>query len=908
MTEQNATRPWHNLSTQQVLQELGTDPQTGLTSTQVEKLAAQYGPNRLREGKAISPLALLLEQFTDFIVLTLIAAAIISGFLGEWLDATAIVAIVILNAILGFAQEYRAERALAALQQLAAPSALVTRDGETRNIPGVDLVPGDVVHLRSGDLVPADARLVDAQMLKVEEAALTGESSAVTKNPIDSLDAATGIADRVNMAHAGTVVVQGRARGIVTATGMQTHLGRIAGMVESIEEEETPLQKRLDEVGKYLVYIILLVVAIVFVAGALRGKNIVDMFLVAVSLAVAAVPEGLAAVVTIALALGMRRMVRRHALIRKLPAVETLGAATVICTDKTGTLTENEMTVRKIVLPNRVVSVTGEGFSALGEFLVNDQPIDPREDPHLQLALTIAALCNTSELQPAGADRFRVIGDPTEGALLVAARKADLSNDLIGSYKFVSEIPFDATRKRMTMIYERRAEEEDNGEQVALVKGAPETVLPLCDRIQTNGRVSRLDASARAELLDTNTRLAADAHRLLAMAYRRLSAVNELSAAAVERDLVFVALIGMMDPPRPEAKEAVRQAQRAGIQVAMITGDHVETALAVARELKIASPNGNGSLTGQDIDHLTDHELDEIVAGVRVYARVSPEHKLRIVHALKARHEIVAMTGDGVNDAPALKEASIGIAMGITGTDVAKEASDMVLLDDNFASIVSAIQEGRSIFDNIRRFIHFVLSHNIGEVLAMFVATLIGWPLPLLPIQILWINLVTDSLPALALGVEKAEPGIMDRPPRPADEPILPRRLLALMFFQGSIVAISTLAAFAIEFTQTGNLHRSQAVAFAASILAQNVQAFNVRSNRLSIFQLGVFSNPYLIGAFSLVFVTLLGLLYIPPLQPIFQTVPLSLRDWALIGALALLPLVVMEIGKFIWRAWEKKN
>jgi P-type Ca2+ transporter type 2C len=908
MTEQTETRPWHNLSARQVLQELGTDPQTGLTSTQVEKLAAQYGPNQLREGKAISPLALLLEQFTDFIVLTLIAAAIISGFLGEWLDATAIIAIVILNAILGFAQEYRAERALAALKKLAAPSALVTRDGETRNIHGADLVPGDVVHLRSGDLVPADARLVDAQMLKVEEAALTGESSAVTKNPIDSLDAETGIADRVNMAHAGTVVVQGRARGVVTATGMQTHLGRIAGMVESIEEEETPLQKRLDEVGKYLVYIILVVVAIVFVAGALRGKNIVEMFLVAVSLAVAAVPEGLAAVVTIALALGMRRMVHRHALIRKLPAVETLGSATVICTDKTGTLTENEMTVRKIVLPKRVVSVTGEGFSSSGEFLVNDEPIDPQEDPHLQLALTIAALCNTSELQPIGDDRFRVVGDPTEGALLVAARKANLDHDLIASYNFVSEIPFDATRKRMTMIYRRRAEDEDRegAEQIAFVKGAPEQVIPLCTHIQTNGRVSGLDASARAELLDTNTRLAADAHRLLAMAYRRLSDVNELSVASVERDLVFVALIGMMDPPRPEAKEAVRQAQRAGIQVAMITGDHVETAMAVARELKIASPNGNGSLTGQDIDHLTDHELDEIVAGVRVYARVSPEHKLRIVHALKSRNEIVAMTGDGVNDAPALKEASIGIAMGITGTDVAKEASDMVLLDDNFASIVSAIQEGRSIFDNIRRFIHFVLSHNIGEVLAMFVATLIGWPLPLLPIQILWINLVTDSLPALALGVEKAEPGIMDRPPRPADEPILPRRLLALMFFQGTIVAISTLAAFAIEFTQTGNLHRSQAVAFAASILAQNVQAFNVRSNRLSIFQLGVFSNRYLIGAFTVVFVTLLGLLYIPPLQPIFQTVALSLRDWALIGALALLPLVVMEISKFIWRARHK--
>ena len=907
MIEQSENKPWHHLTAAQVLRDLGSDPQKGLTSAQVEQRAAQYGPNQLREGKAISPLALLLEQFTDFIVLTLIAAAIISGFLGEWLDATAIVAIVILNAVLGFVQEYRAERALAALQQLAAPNALVARDGETRSVPGVALVPGDVVLLRAGDLVPADARLIDAQMLKIEEAALTGESAAVSKSPVNSLDVETAIADRVNMAHAGTVVVQGRARGVVTATGMQTHLGRIAGLVAEIEEEETPLQKRLDEVGKYLVYIILVVVAIVFAAGVWRGDNPVNMFLVAVSLAVAAVPEGLAAVVTIALALGMRRMVHRNALIRKLPAVETLGAATVICTDKTGTLTENEMTVRKIVLPNRIVSVTGEGFSSVGEFRVDGTPIHPQDDPHLELALTIGALCNTSELQSVGENRFRVVGDPTEGALLVAASKADLSNDLVGSYKFISEIPFDSTRKRMTMIYQRRAEEEDESEQVAFVKGAPEQVIPLCTHIQTDGRLAELDADARAELLDTNTRLAADAHRLLAVAYRRLFDVDELSVESIEQDLIFVALMGMMDPPRAEAKEAVQQAQRAGIQVAMITGDHVETAMAVARELNIATADGNGALTGNDIDHLTDHALDEIVADARVYARVSPEHKLRIVRALKSRNEIVAMTGDGVNDAPALKEASIGIAMGITGTDVAKEASDMVLLDDNFASIVSAIKEGRAIFDNIRRFIHFVLSHNIGEVLAMFVATLIGWPLPLLPIQILWINLVTDSLPALALGVEKAEPRIMERPPRPVDERILPNRLLALMFFQGTIVAISTLAAFAIEYTTTGNVHRSQAVAFAASILAQNVQAFNVRSNRLSIFQLGIFSNRYLIGAFALVFVTLLGLLYIPALQAIFQTVPLSPRDWALIGALALLPLVVMEIAKFAWRRGHEK-
>ncbi len=901
------TRPWHTLKISDVFQELETDAQRGLPSAVAQQRLTQFGFNQLSAGKTLSPLALLFEQFTDFIVLTLIAAAIVSGFLQEWLDAIAIIAIVILNAILGFFQEYRAERALAALKKLAAPSAQVTRDGETRTIPATDLVPGDLVLLRAGDLVPADARISDAYILKVEEATLTGESSAVEKSPIESLAEDTAVADRINMAHAGTVVVQGRGRAVITATGMQTQLGHIAGMVAEIEKDETPLQKRLDQVGKFLVYIILVVVAVVFLAGVWRGDSPVKMFLVAVSLAVAAVPEGLAAVVTIALALGMRRMVTRNALIRKLPAVETLGAATFICTDKTGTLTENAMTVREVVLPDRTISVTGEGFSAQGEFRLDSRAVNPREDPSLQLALTVGALCNTSEIQPLEDQNYRVAGDPTEGALLIAAEKAGLREDLIGAYNFVAELPFDATRKRMSMIYERRAEGEEGVEQVAFVKGAPESVLSLCTHIQDDGRVAPLDSTTRKEIAATNVRLAAQARRLLGVAYRHLTEpMSAFAVETVEKDLVFVALIGMMDPPRPEAKQAVAEAQRAGIQVAMITGDHLDTAMAVARELHIVAPNAAGALDGAEIERLSDSELETRVNDVRVYARVSPEHKLRIVRALKAQNQIVAMTGDGVNDAPALKEAQIGIAMGITGTDVAKEASDMVLLDDNFASIVSAIREGRAIFDNIRKFIHFVLSHNIGEVLAMFVATLIGWPLPLLPIQILWINLVTDSLPALALGVEKAEPGIMDRPPRPVDERILPNHLLALMTFQGAIVGVSTLAAFALEYFTSGDVARAQAEAFATSILAQNVQAFNVRSNRLSIFQLGLFTNRYLIGAFALVVVTLLGLIYIPPLQKIFQTAPLGLHDWVIVVLLALLPLVVIETYKLILRARER--
>ena len=938
---QSEPLPWHSLTPAQVSHELDADAQKGLSASQVAQRAAQYGANQLREGKGSSPFAIFAEQFTDFIVLVLIASAIVSGFLQEWLNTIAIIAIVILNAILGFIQEYRAERALAALKQLSAPTAQVMRDGSLQSVASTELVPGDLILLRSGDLVPADARVIDAYILKVEEATLTGESSSVEKFPVEALDKDVAMADRVNMVHAGTIVVQGRGRAIVTSTGMQTQLGRIAGLVEQIEEEETPLQQRLDQVGRFIVYITLLIVAIIFAIGILRGDDPVKMFLVAVSLAVAAVPEGLAAVVTIALALGMRRMVKRNALIRRLPAVETLGAATVICSDKTGTLTENEITVREIVLPARTIHVTGEGFTTTGEFRENGKLVKAEDDPNLQLALTIGALCNTSELQKLDEQHYRVIGDPTEGALLIAAKKAGLVDEILRTHDLLTELPFDAVRKRMTTIYEGHIEGfEEKVARVAYVKGAPDTVLPLCTRIQKRGQVVPLDETARAGLLKTNRELAGQARRLLAVAYRQLAVpqhfsseqtrdcdenlpadsdragtppfridtpvpLPDLSVEAVERDLVFVGLIGMVDPPRPEAKQAVAIARSAGIDVKMITGDHVDTALAIARELEIILPDDDSTLTGNQIERMSQQDLESRVEGVRVYARVSPEHKLRIVRALKARNQIVAMTGDGVNDAPALKEAQIGIAMGINGTAVAKEASDMVLLDDNFASIVGAVQEGRAIFDNIRKFIHFVLSHNIGEVLAMFIATLFGWPLPLLPIQILWINLVTDSLPALALGVEKAEPGIMQRPPRPVDERILPNRLLALMFFQGSIVAVSTLVAFAVEYLATRNVPRAQAVAFAASILAQNVQAFNVRSNRLSIFQLGVFTNRYLIGAFTLVVVTLLGLIYIPSLQAIFQTFPLTLRDWALIGALALLPLVVMETVKYIWRARE---
>lgn len=901
MLNSQTPQPWHALPLAQVLQALETDPQRGLSSATAQARLAKYGPNQLAEGKKVTVLDMFIEQFKDFIVLVLIAAALIAGLLGEMIDTIAIIGIVILNAILGVVQEYRAEKALAALKRLAAPTALVTRDGETKTILSSELVPGDVIALHTGDLVPADARIIDAYMLKIEEATLTGESSAAEKISSDAMAEENGIADRMNMAHAGTIVVRGRGHAVVTQTGMQTQLGKIAGLVAAIEEEETPLKKRLNQVGKQLVYAALVVVAIVFIMGVLRGDDPVDMFMVAVSLAVAAVPEGLAAVVTITLALGMRRMVQRNALVRKLPAVETLGAATFICTDKTGTLTENAMTVREIVFADRLVTVTGEGFSSAGAFWLDDKRIDPQTDRALQLALTIGARCGTSEIQPLQDTEYRVIGDPTEGALLIAAEKAQLRKTIDTEYEFVAELPFDSTRKRMTVICQTRA-----GEHIAFVKGALGSVMPLCPQIEYAGKIIPLDDSMRQKIREANAKLAAQTRRLLALAYRPCDGTTEYSIETVEKDLIYVGLVGIIDPPRAEARQAVAEAQRAGIQVAMITGDFAGTALAVAREVGIVASDSDTAITGTDLEKMSDAELEHRVMETRVYARVSPEHKLRIVRALKAKNQIVAMTGDGVNDAPALKEASIGVAMGVTGTDVAKEASDMVLLDDNFVSIVAAIREGRAIFDNIRKFIHFVLSHNIGEILAMFAATLIGWPMPLVPIQILWINLVTDSLPALALGMEKAEPGIMERKPRPVEERILPNHLLRLMLFQGSIVGFSTLAAFAWEyFWGSRDVTRAQGVAFAASILAQNVQAFNVRSNRLSIFQLGVFTNKYLIGAFMLVVVTLLGLMYIPPLSAIFKAAPLTLDEWIVVTLLALLPLVVIEVYKFVLRARE---
>ncbi|MBU1877812.1 MAG: cation-translocating P-type ATPase, partial [Chloroflexi bacterium] len=737
---------------------------------------------------------------------------------------------------------------------------------------------------------------------------------------------------------ASTTITYGKGTGVVVETGMDTELGKIAGLVQSVEEGLTPLQQRLDQLGKWLVYACLLICAVVFAVGIWRDTSlsllqtaglpgylgqyqhvVVELFITAVALAVAAIPEGLPAVVTIALALGVRRMVQRHALVRKLPSVETLGSAQVICSDKTGTLTQNEMTVRKVYISHRMINVAGAGYAPEGEFRYEGSGKTPsaRVDRVLRLAGTIAGRCNNAVLKPPPADgtAWSIVGDPTEAALLTVAGKLDLwATDLQATYPFRAEIPFDAERKRMTLIATTSDTDDvwlpaENGHPsngpapaVALMKGAPEMVLARCGRVYDGREMRLLEDEERRGILTVNEDLAAQALRVLAVAYRQLPEAPEEDAVEpdeIERDMVFVALLAMIDPPRPEVKEAVYTCNQAGIAPVMITGDHLGTAQAIARELGILKGHER-AISGAELDEIGRVKLESMVEDVRVYARVSAEHKLRIVRAWRDQGYVVAMTGDGVNDAPAVKEADIGIAMGITGTDVTKEASDMVLTDDNFASIVAAIEEGRAIFDNIRRFIHYLISCNIGEVLAMFFASLLGLPLPLLPIQILWINLATDSLPALALGVEPPEPDLMKRKPRPSSEGIINRAMAIQMALQGILIGGVTLGAFALEYYVLGNgdADRARVMAFSASILAQNLHAFNCRSRDYSIFQLGLFTNRALVGAFVLVVISELAIVYLPFFQPIFKTMPLTLNDWAVVVALGVIPLAVMETYK----------
>ncbi len=918
---------WHARSAEAVASALSTNQETGLSADEAARRQASEGFNELPEAPPPSLIRLFLSQFTSVIVWVLIGAAILSGLLEDWLDAAAILAIVLLNGLLGFVQEFRAERSLAALRKMSVATARVIRDGILRSIPARELVAGDIILLEAGDRIPADARLIYAANFQAQEASLTGESTPVQKHAEALEGADMPLADRTNMAFMGTVAVSGKARALVVATALRTELGRIASMIQKeseAERAETPLQRRLEQFGYTLLWLALAVVTVVFALGYLRGEPLVTMFMTSVSLAVAAVPEGLPTVVTITLALGVTRMVKRHALIRKLPAVETLGSATVICTDKTGTLTKNEMTVTRLLAGDRVFEVTGEGYEPVGEIRetsselkvlsaelsgkgielrsdhseLRTQNSEPSQSPALRELLTAAALCNGATLREKDGT-WQVIGDPTEGALLVVAAKAGLTIETLDSaYQFLGEAPFDSERKMMTIV--RRTPDGP----VAFVKGAPDVLLRHCThRLAMDGTIEPITESIRAATLEANASCAHQALRVLAMAHRRLEREPDTYRAdELEHQLVFLGLAAMKDPLRPEAKAAVQVCRDAGIRTVMITGDHKDTAAAIAGELY-----GTGShveaLSGMELDRLSDDELVKTVEQVAVYARVSAEHKLRIIQAWKRRGAIVAMTGDGVNDAPAIKAADIGIAMGITGTDVTKEAADMVVTDDNFASIAAAVEEGRGVFDNIRKAVHFLLSCNLSEVLVMLFAALLGLPLPLLPIQILWMNLVTDGIPALALAVDPKAPDLMKRPPRRPEARLLDGGRLLEIGGEGLMLGLIALGAFSYSlYGLHQELDQARTVAFTVLVVAQLVHVFNCRSERLSLFQLGVWTNRPLVWAFLVSLVVQVAVLTVPAVAPIFKVAWVPIEDWVLMGAAGLLPFVIMESIKWLRR------
>jgi len=931
---------WHALSKEEVLKNLEVRG-NGLTGMEVTQRQAQYGLNQLTEAPRPGFLKLLWEQFNNFIVMLLIVASVVSALLGEWVDASAIIAIVILNAVLGIIQERRAEEALAALKKLAAPEARVLRDGHHVTVSSRDLVPGDIVYLEAGNHVPADVRLLEAVNLQVDEAALTGESQSVQKNAAMILEKNIPLGDRKNTTFMGTMVTYGRGHGVVIGTGMRSQLGLIARMLEGVDQEETPLQKRLDQLGKTLGWGALAVCAIVFIVAVIENTNLglltaagggllvyltaaktelVNFFIVAVSLAIAAVPEGLPAVVTISLALGMREMIHRHALIRRLSSVETLGSATVICSDKTGTLTQNEMTVTRVWVDGQLINVTGSGYSRQGEFQAGSQTIELHKYPGVETALWVGALNNDAQLEVVEGDdqSYRIVGDPTEGSLLIAAAKADAYHvDLHNAYPRLDEVPFDSERKRMTTIHDILEPNPKDvspfkdaklrGWDVIAVKGAPDLILDLCTSYQTvDDKTEPMNETARQRIRDANNAMTEDALRVLGLAYRVVEEAPKAESVAVgvlEKDLVFVGLVGMIDPPRTEVKHAMEKAAHAGIRTIMITGDYPNTARAVALEIGLLRP-GHAVLTGADLDRMSDDILKNEIEQVDVFARVSPEHKMRIVDALQANGEVVAMTGDGVNDAPAIKRANIGVAMGITGTDVAKETADMVLTDDNYVSIVDAVEQGRVIYSNIRKFVYYLLSCNIAEILIIFLGTLITKNSPLTAIQLLWLNLVTDGAPALALGTEKGDPDIMSQPPRPPKEPIINRFMQVGILTQTIAITSVSLAAYFIGLKWfPAHIEAAETMAFVTLSASELFRAFTSRSERYPLLKIGVFNNRNMNLAFISSMALLLGVVYIPGLNTVFNTIPLGLQQWEIILPLLLVPSIVAELVKFITTA-----
>jgi len=919
---EDLSKPWHAMETKEVLNALNAK-ETGLSQEEVQKRLQEFGPNELKKEKGISPIRLFIEQFADILIVILLIATGLSIYLGEMTDAVVIIAIVLACAILGFVEEYRSEKALEALKKMTAPTAMVLRDGKEVKVQTSEIVPGDIVLLYTGDKVPADARLIETINLKADEAPLTGESTPVNKD-VDSLPEATPLTDKRNTVFTGTVVVYGRGKAVVTSTGMNTEFGKIAKMVQMTEEEETPLEKRMGSVGKWIGILSIAVCLTVAVIGMVEGRSPIDMILWGVSLAVAAVPEALPAIVTGALAIGMYRMAKVNTIVRRLPAVETLGCTSVICSDKTGTMTKGEMTVQRMYVNDKAIKVSGVGYEPEGDFIFEDKKIDPTEEELITL-LKISALCNDAKLEKES-ERWTIRGDPTEGALVVTTAKAGLwKEELEKETPRIGEVPFSSERKRMTTIHIISGKKK-----AAYIKGAPEIVLERCTKIFEKGKTRRITEEDRTKILKVNEDMASQALRNLGFAFKELPESAKTFDEKIENDLIFVGIMGMIDPPRVEVKDAIYLCRKAGIHAVMVTGDHKLTAIAIAKELNLISENEKEGkvLTGVEMDKMSDEQLNEIVEKIVIYARVSPEHKMRIVKAWKAKGYVVAMTGDGVNDAPALKLSDIGVSMGITGTEVTKEASDMVLTDDNFASIVKAVKEGREVYDNIKKYLTYLLRCNVMEILVMFIV-MVGVPyiagaayssdpsqnpkfsplVALTAIQLLWVNLTTDGLPAIALGVDPGDPDLMGRKPRNPNESVFTRDVK--IYLTAVPVLMTALLLFGYFYYRPWEsphqLIEARTQLLTAMILMELVNAISARSLKYPVFKVGVFKNKFLWYAILSSLGLQLLVLYTPAFQDLFDVSAPELLDWAFAILFTAITFVSLEIGKYIASKRRKK-
>ena len=882
-------------SIKDVVKKYDSDTSRGLSAQDASARLEKYGRNIIESSNKKSLAKKIIEQIADPMVILLIVASIISAFTGDVVESIIIIAIVVINAIMSIIQEGRAEDSVAALQKMSSPEATVLRDGSRKKVKADELVPGDVVILETGDIIPADMRLIESSNLKIDESSLTGESVAVEKDSKIEVNEDVGIGDRENFAFSSSIVTYGHGKGLITQTGHDTEIGKIATSLDSVEDKDTPLQRQLKKLSKMLALLVIVVCILVFVVGYFRSNmSLLENFMVAVSLAVAAIPEGLTAVVTIVLSIGMNRMVERKAIVKNLLSVETLGSTTVICSDKTGTLTQNEMTITKAYTSGTEFEVEGSGYEPKGDIRDDKgQVID--DNKQIKLLMTIASLCNDANLTREG-ESYSITGDPTEGAMLTFAEKWNIiQEDLNEKYPRIDEIPFDSTRKMMTTFHNL------DGKNYALTKGAPDVVIGNSAKILLDGEIVEFTDELKNKVSDKNNDLAKQALRVMAYAFKVFDQIpDELESENVEYDMVFVGLTGMIDPPRPEAKAAVKECHNSGIDVIMITGDYFETALAIAKDLGIAQSREQ-AMQGSELNDKSEAEIREIVKTKRIFARVSPENKVQLVKALEQNGEVVAMTGDGVNDAPAIKNADIGISMGITGTDVAKDTADMILVDDNFATIVNAVEEGRVIFANIKKFVSFLLSCNIAEVAIVFLSILFGLPSPLTPIQLLWLNLVTDAFPALALGVEPAEPGIMEEDPRDPSASIISGKTKINLILQSTFITIAVLAAYIIglNWIFPDSIEGAHTMVFATLITSELLRAFSIRSEKYTLKKLGFFSNPNLVKATILSFILLLVVMYVPFLKDLFEVVALT-WEWIPVLVLALIPLVLGEISKVI--------